>query len=167
MGILADRLDGLRIETSSPDGLVTGTFRLEHGVSIQFRDNAYRHYRERGLEHQLSALAARWWRDYLRARDTAVAEASIRPVDDDEPWDANSRRFRAERDASGFQGMSARGYVYVQSTGLLRWQIIIRDGALSALDEDGFADELRSGYAAMMTDYRVKLMRLRDKHYPR
>lgn len=168
MGILADRLDSMRIETSSPDGQVVGVFRPRAmEVSVQFRGGSYRHYREPGLGYQLSALATRWWTEFERDQDAAVAEATGRPVVKSEPWDANQRRFRAEKAETVFEGMSARAYVFVQCTGLRRWQVVVRDGALSALDEHEFAAEVASGYAAMMRDCRSKTAQLHKKHYAR
>ncbi|ADD39829.1 hypothetical protein [Stackebrandtia nassauensis] len=167
MGILAERLDSLSIETSSPDGQITGVFRPTSALSVHFRDGGYRGYTERGLERQLAALVASAWARYWRARQAAVAEATGEPAVPHQPWDTAGRRYRAERDRTRCEGMSAGHRVHVSHTGLRDWNVVVRDGTLSTLDEFGFAAELESGFTAAMRDHRHKLMMLRDKHLPR
>lgn len=167
MGIVGDRLDNLRVETSSPDGQVTGVLRPPSELAIAFSYDRYRHYTERDLEHQLSVLVEQLWTEYREARLAAVVEATGRSAGEDTPWDANSRRYRAERDESRYEGMSNGRSVFVRSTGLLRWRFVIRDGALHALGEAALAADVASGYAALMRDCHQKLNRLRDKHFPR
>lgn len=167
MGILAERLDSLRIEATSPDGQITSTFTPIAEVGISFHGNGYRNYTERGLEHQLSAMADRWWIQYRDARRAAVAEATGQPALEQDRWEANARRFHTDREALTGEGMSPRHAVFVTGTGLKRWNVVIRDGALAALDEAEFAAELAVAYSASVRDFQLKLNRLRDKHYPR
>lgn len=166
MGIVADRLASTRIELSTPDGLVTGVLRSLDDVSFEFRDGSLRHYNERGLERQLSSLLARLCTDYRRARFAAVAEATGRPAEPFTPWRANGRRYEAEREETVAEGMSTGHRVFVSTTGLRRWNVVIRDGSLSSVDEVAFAAEVGSGYAAMVLDWRRKLRLLRAKHFP-
>ncbi|MGH8877617.1 MAG: hypothetical protein ACRD0P_09785 [Stackebrandtia sp.] len=166
MGLMAERLDALVASASSPDGRIEGSYGSAAGASIRFLGSSYRHYTERGLEHQLSRLAILIWTAYQRGYDTTVAEVSGHPVSrSTETWDANRRRFREEQAATVAEGMSDGGLVYFQNTGMLDWHIIIRDGTLSKLDENEFVDELLSGYAALSRDYRRKMTELRTKHY--
>lgn len=166
MGILADRLADMCVESSSPDGQITSEFRPPANVRIQFQGNTYHHYRERTLERQLSDLMGRWWTAYLTARAAAVAEATGLPAGDDEPWDSRERRLLTEREQTDFEGMSERQNIFVRSTGLRQWQVIVRDGCLATLDESEFGAELSSGFGAMMRDYHAKSALLRDKYLP-
>lgn len=167
MGIVADRLAAMRIELSSPDGTLTGILRSSDDLTFEFGEGALRHYTERGLEHQLSVLFGRLWAAYRQARLAAVAEATGRPAEPFKPWRANGRRYETEREETVAQGMSTGNHVFVSSTGLRRWHIVVRDGSLSAMDEADFAAEVNSGYAAMMNDWHQKLHQLRAKHFPR
>lgn len=167
MGIIADRMAALRIETSSPDGQIDSVFTPIAQVSISFRGNGYRNYTERGLEHQLSALATRWWVGYREARDDVMTEVTgVRPVRE-EIADARSRRFRAERDSTDCEGMSPRALIHVSGTGLHTWRVVLRDGVLASLDETEFADELAAAYRAAIRDFGLKLNRMQDKYFPR
>lgn len=167
MGIFAERLDNLSIETSSPDGRITSVFTPIAQVDVSFRDDGYRGYTERGLERQLSAMADRWWIQYRDARHAAIAEATGQPAVELDRWKTNARRFHAEREATVCEGMSPRHAVFVSGTGLKRWNVVIRDGALAALDEAEFAAELAIAYSEAVRDFQRKLNLLRDKHYPR
>lgn len=158
MGTVGDRLDRVRIETTSPDGQITGTLRPPAGMTIAFSYDRYRHYTERELEQQLTALVELLWSDYRDARQAAAAKAG------DEPEDAESRRYHDERDETDFEGMSNGHNVYISGTGLLTWHVVIRDGSLTTLDESAFTTEFASAYSAVMRDCRAKLNRLRDKH---
>ncbi|MGH8879036.1 MAG: hypothetical protein ACRD0P_17125 [Stackebrandtia sp.] len=166
MGIMADRLDAMVINVSSPDGQVHGELRDRDAITVSFQDNSYRHYTERGMEHQLSRLAVLLWTGYQRGYDAALTEATGQPVTrSTETWDANRRRFRDEQAKTVAKGMSKEGYIYVETTGMLSWQIVIRDGTLKKLDETQFAEELIGAYHAMSAEYRAKLSRLRAKHF--
>lgn len=167
MGILADRLESMCVESSSPDGQITGEFRPPGNVWVCFKEDTYHHYRERTLERQLSDLMGRWWASYLQARSVAVAEATGQPAIDYEPWNSRERKLLAEREQTVFEGMSERQTVFVRSTGLRQWQVVVRDGCLNTLDETEFGAELSSGFGAMMRDYHGKSAQLRDKYLPR
>lgn len=165
MGILAERLDAMTISISTQDGLIEGVYRPHgDGARIRFRGNGYHHYNERGLEHQLSGLVSTWWTEYERRYDDALAEALGRPVEKKEHWDVTQRRYLAEQAETVFSGMSAHEYIYFQNTGLRDWMVVIRDGALAALDEFEFAAEVASGHAAMMADFLSTKSKLIAKH---
>ncbi|HZE37754.1 MAG TPA: hypothetical protein VE172_02995 [Stackebrandtia sp.] len=165
---MADRLDSMVVKVSSPDGLITGEYRPNQGgVVVDFAGDGFRRYRERGLERQLAAVAQRFWRGYRTAYDRALAEATGRPTTHGEYWEADRRRYWAERDATSYEGMSAGECVYFHSVGLRDFNVVIRDGWLAGSTKERFAREVATGFSAMMSDYRTKLARLRDKHYGR
>ena len=166
MGIMADRLNSMVVNAASPDGMVGGAYRPTAGeVTVRFTGDGFRRYEERGLERQLAALAQRWWKGYERGYDLALAEATGRPVEHAEPWDARQRRFREEKSETASEGMSVNESVYFHSVGLRDFKVVIRDGALEQSDEETFAKEIATGYAAMMADYRSKFAQLREKHF--
>jgi len=168
MGIMADRLAALVVKATSPDGQIEGELRDNDALRLSFRPGAYRHYTEDGLGRQLSRLALRMWTGYQRAYDEAVAEATGRPVERSvEEWDANRRRFRKAQAETKCTGFSTDGWVYAETTGMVSWTFVVRNGALSSLSEDEFVDQALSAYFAMNGDYRAKMRELRAEHYGR
>lgn len=167
MGTVREKLAGTRIELSTPDGSVTGALRTIDDLAIEVRDGGLRHYSERGLENQLSALIERLWTDYRRSRLAVVAEANGRSAGPLKPWRAEFHQYHTERYETFAEGMSLGQRVFVSGTGLRRCSIVIRDGSLSEMDETVFADEVTSGYAAMMRDWNRKLCLLRARHFRR
>lgn len=166
MGIMADRLAAMVVKATSPDGQIEGELRDNDALSLRFLGNTYRHYTEDGLGRQLSRLALRMWTGYQRGYDEAIAAATGRPVERSmETWDANRRRFREAQATTKCTGFSTEGWVYAETTGMVSWAFVVRDGALTKLDEPGFVDEALSAYYVMNSDYRAKMRALRAEHY--
>lgn len=166
MGIMADRLDSLVITATSPDERFQAVYSEKDGLELRFRDGAYRHYTERGLERQLGQVANRLWTGYERGYYAALSDALGEPAERPRTFaDAGQRRFTAERDETLIEGMSTGGYVYVCHTGCRNWCVVIRDGALAALDETGFSAEADSARHRMDRDCDIKTARLRVKHF--
>lgn len=166
MGIMADRLNSMVIRVSSPDGQIEGVLRDRDAVSVTFRGDTYRHYQERTLEYQMSRLATLLWTGYQRNYNAAISEVMGYPVKEERHlWDANRRRFRDEQSRTVAEGMSPGKCVYIQNTGMLSWQFVIRDGTLTEIDDQEFAAECLAAFHSLMADYRVKMARLRAEHY--
>lgn len=166
MGILADRLDSMVVTVSSPDGRVVGELRKRGELDVSFLGNGCRQYTERGLEHQLNRLLDSLWAEHRRGFDAALAEALGRPVEKPrEPWDANQRRFEADQAETAAEGMSERACIFMKTTAMVSWDVVIRDGTLTELDDAEFVEELLSANRALHTDYHTKMARLRVKHY--
>lgn len=169
MGVFADRLAAMELRDSSPDGFIDGTLTKAGGVRLSFRDRTYGHYTERGLESQLSGLYTRLREKYLRYRAEALTAATGQPVDvflrPGRDPDARGHRLHTEHAETVFKGMSPRALVYVESIGLTRWRVVIRDGALAATEEAEFCQETTDAYKAVLADERTTMSALREKHY--
>lgn len=166
MSVMSQRLDTLLVRADAPDGQVTGTLRPDFTADLEFRGTAYRNYTERGLEHQLSRLIDALWTGYQRGYDLAAAEVTGKPGGDvEEPWDARARRFNAEQARIRAKGMSGGRMVYLEGTGMAHWRVAVRDGALSQLDEAGFAAEFRHAWRHLIAEHRVQVRALKDEHY--
>lgn len=166
MGVMADQLANMRRTVSSPDGQLTAELRGNRLAGLTFQGNTYRYYTERTLERQLSRLALRLWTSYQRGYDEAITAATGEPVDrDTRTWDARRRRFRQAQAAAVSRGMSPNEWIYVETTGMVTWHVVIRDGALTALDEAAFVTEVFGAYRAMTDDYRAQVRQLRADHY--
>lgn len=166
MGRVADRLANMVVTASSPDGQIEGELRDNDALSLSFRGDAYRHYTEDNLGRQLSRLALRMWTGYQRGYDYAVSEGTGQPVKRTrETWDANRRRYREAQAETTSSGFSASGWVYAETTGMVSWTFVVRDGALATLDESGFVAEVLNAFHALNRDYRSKMRELRAEHY--
>lgn len=166
MGIMADRLNKMVVTVSSPDGQIEGVLRDRDAVSVEFRVGTYRRYQERTLEYQLARLATLLWTGYQRGYNDAVAAATGRPVQDGRHlWDARRRAFRDAQAATVAEGMSVGERVFITNTGMLSWQVVIKDGTIAAVDEKEFAVECVSAFDRLMMDYRHKMALLRAEHY--
>lgn len=166
MGVVAERLAKMVVTVSSPDGQIEGELRDNDALSLSFRGDAYRHYTEENLGRQLSRLALRMWTGYQRGYDYAVSEGTGQPVErSQETWDANRRRFREAQANTTSSGFSVNGWVYAETTGMVSWTFVVRDGALATLDESGFVAEALSAFHALNHDYRNKMSDLRAEHY--
>lgn len=165
MGVLADLLDALVVTVSSPDGQITAVLRNRRELDVSFVDGGYRKYTERSLEHQLSRLLVSLWNEHRRGCDAALAEALGHPVEKPrESWDTNERRFKAERVETVAEGMSRQKCIFMRTTALMSWDVVVRDGTLIKLDEAEFTADLLSAYRVLYPNYHAKLAELRAKH---
>lgn len=169
MGVFADRIATMTLRQSTPDGFIEGTLTKAEGLSVAFTERTYGHYTERGLESQLNTLCAQLRAEYQRYTAEALAAATGRPVDlyarPGRDPDARGHRLELERAATVLKGMSSRAMVYIEATGMERWRVLVRDGALDALTEAEFTRELAEAYQAVLDDDEETMHALRDKHY--
>ncbi|MEU4690013.1 hypothetical protein [Actinoplanes sp. NPDC023714] len=167
MGELADRVDTMHIAVSTPDGGITAELYGRDGLSLTFRDGAYRQFTdETELERRLEALAGRLWvartREYWRIYgDVTGTDAA----GDDPPAGERDRQWRAERDELVVYGSSAYGDVTIRSVGMRGWEVGIRPGTLRALDEWQFAAAAGEAAGELIRDQYAKLVALSSKHY--
>src|SRR5262245_1856836 len=85
MGVLSDRLDHMRVQASSPDGMVTGELRDRTQVYLSFARGNYRCYDATTLEQQLIGLGRRLWAGRMREYYAAVSEAFGETVTKESP----------------------------------------------------------------------------------
>lgn len=168
MGIVADWRNNLGIDVASPDGQIRGRMANEEHPTIAFHDNAYRHYHERSLEHQLSRLCTLMWTAYQRGYNEAISRVTGLPAKENRPRpDARRLRFYAARDAIRARGMSAGSYSYVECTGLRSWHVVVKDHTIANLCEDDFIADAMTAYDAMLRDFRSKVTAVRIEHLER
>lgn len=100
MGGITEQVDALVLTETTPDGLVDGVHTGVDGVTLSFRQGHYRHYTERTLEPQLTALFTRLTAAYRRAHAEILARATGREaryfLEPPRDPDARTNRLRAE-----------------------------------------------------------------------
>jgi hypothetical protein len=168
MGVLAERLAGMRVRASLPNGGVSGEFSAERGVDISFSWGTYRTLDERELERRLASLAKLLRVAQAREYYAAVSEAFGRTVTKElpplTPRDVAYDKARAELVAEGW---SADGRVGVAVRGMAAWTVRIAGGTLRALDEREFAERFRQAGAELLRDQAAKIQALKDQIYRR
>src|SRR5215475_3896211 len=151
MGVLADRLDDMQVQATSPDGHISGLLRNRSEVFIAFRPGSYVQYDEHRLQEQLGALARLLWAGRTREYYAAISE--------------RDRAYRSARDELVAEGMSADGLVYIGVRGMRTWAVRIADGALRSLREQDFTERAYEASHAMILDQFAKIRQLKDYCY--
>ncbi|HEY9474547.1 MAG TPA: hypothetical protein VIS06_11950 [Mycobacteriales bacterium] len=166
MGVLSDRLDGMRVRASSPDGMIVGELRNRTEVYLSFVDGTYRRYGKQALEDQLAGLARRLWAGRMREYYAAVSAAFGETIRGESP--ATGQRdvaYYAARDDLVAEGRSADGRVYVATQGMRNWTVRIADGTLRALTEEEFAVRVREAAGELIRDQLGKIRELKQQFY--
>lgn len=166
MGVLSDRLDRMRVQASSPDGMVTGELRNRTQVYLFFTSGNYRDYDEATLEHQLVGLARRLWAGRMKEYYAAVSEAFGETVTKESPLvSPRDVAFHEARDELVAEGRSADGRIHIAVRGMRSWTVQIKDGTLRALAEEEFAARVREAASALISDQFAKVRALKLKIY--
>lgn len=169
MGQVAERLDSMTIRAQSPDGNVTLTLHKRTQVELSFREYSYEEYDESRLGRQLEA-AARGLTDACRqARRAVVAEANGQEQLPEavSHWNAQRRRFQAERDELAVAGFSRDGRIEITTVGLHEWYVSIESGALDDLSESAFVAMADSAVADLLDVHHLQMYELKTKIYGR
>src|SRR5215475_2811586 len=166
MGVLADRLDDMQVQATSPDGHISGLLRNRSEVFIAFRPGSYVQYDEHRLQEQLSALARLLWAGRTREYYAALSEAFGDAITAESPAiSERDRAYRSARDELVAEGMSADGLVYIGVRGMRTWAVRIADGALGSLREEEFTERVYEASHAMILDQFAKIRQLKDYCY--
>jgi hypothetical protein len=131
MGIIADRLDGLRVRASVADGGISGELRGRTTVEVACAPWVYRTLDERSLERHLAALAKLLWAARMRNYFAAVSDAFGETVTREPP--ALGRRdveYVEARDRIVARGTSLDGRVAIEVLGMREWRVSVADGTL-------------------------------------
>lgn len=163
---IAEKLDGLTIQSSSPDGRIRAVLTGRTNLKLEFWPGGYGEYTERDLEHQLSRLATLTWTGYRRGYTEIVTAAGLEVVlEPGDEWNSRDRRYQEERLEVEGRGESARGSVRTRTLALLRWQFKIKDGTLRAVPEAAFVREALGAVGLAIKDYRSQSTRLRQEYF--
>lgn len=166
MGILADRMDALRVRVSSPDGKMTAELSGRSRIDLTLSRDAYLRYSEATLETQLIAMARLLWAGRTREYFAALSEALGQTVTREErPIGRQDIAFHEGRDALTAQGRSTDGRVRVQVRGMRDWDVRILPGTVRSLREPEFADRVREAAHDLIQDQFRQVGRLRQEVY--
>lgn len=163
---IAEKLDGLTIRASSPDGNIRSVLEGRTKLRLEFRPDGYRAYTERELEHQLSRLATLTWTSYRRGYTEIVTSAGLEVVfEPGDEWNSHDREYQKVRLEVEGRGESGDGTVRTRTQALLRWQFKIKDGTVKRLPEADFTRETLSAVRLAIKDYQSQSAELRQKYF--
>lgn len=168
MGELADRLDRVVVEETSPDGGIVATQIHRNQITLQFRRGAYRRYNEAALENQLAALARAVRINCQRSfyeTISAVTGQSMTVGEAERDLDGPDRRFREAQRALRVAATSPGGWITAETQGLDNWRVHIKRGALRALAEEEFVAEATAGLRDLLRAHRDRDRELRDEFF--
>lgn len=166
MGELADRLDRVIVQETSPDGRITATQAHQNQITLQFLPGAYWRYDEPMLEDQLTALARAVRSSCRRTFYEAVSEVTGRSTTAEEAereLDGRTRRFHEAQQALQIRAGSPDGWIAAETQGLDRWHIRIKKGALRRLSEERFVAEAMAALGELLAAFRDRDRELRDE----
>lgn len=167
MGELADRLDGMRLRVSTPDGDITADLWERDRLSLAFRKGVYGHlYDEVGLGRRLAVLAQLLWvartREYWRIYRDVTGDDE---VGEDQPAGERDHAWRTERDELVVTGSSLHGHVTVRAVGMRQWEVGIRRGTVQDLDEQQFSTAVGEAAGELIRHQFAEIAALSGKHY--
>jgi hypothetical protein len=168
MGELADRLDRVIVQETSPDGGITATQAHRNQITLQFRPGAYRRYDEPTLAGQLAELARAVRTSCRRSFYETVSEVTGRSItagEAERELDGRDRRFRDAQRALHVGVRSPGGWIIGETQGLDHWRVRIRNGALRTLSEREFVAEATAGLGSLLGAYRDRDRQLRDEFF--
>ena len=166
---LAEKLDGLVVEVSSPDGRIWARVRgMDGSLDVGFHGNgAYRQYSSTGLARQLVQLATATFTGYRRAEQKIVDDeldgSALR--DDGIDFGPQRRRYLAALAQIAVTAASADRTITVATRGMVRWEVTVFPDTVSRLTEQAFLDRLTDTAAEVVQRYRARVALLKDDIY--
>ncbi|MGH3660821.1 MAG: hypothetical protein ACRDT8_23690 [Micromonosporaceae bacterium] len=162
--MFSDLLDGTTITAKSPDGKIECELADGRDVVMDFAPGSYHEYTEREMEHQLARLVTAMWVGHRRGHLAVLSERLGYPVRG-EPTEMGlrEREFANRRAQITAEGRSASGRIVLSTTGMTRWDVRIKPGAIREADEDSFLHDLWSAFLAMMREHQRRVAMLQDE----
>ncbi|MFI5959734.1 hypothetical protein [Cryptosporangium sp. NPDC051539] len=158
MGELADRLDGMTVRVTLPDGSLSAELVGSRAVTVSFPPGEYGRMPEPELARRLAQLArllvARRTPEYFRIQSEVTGETTTK-----EPPAIGRRdqEYAAARDDVVAKGLSVDGRIQVSVRGMREWTVWIRPGTLRSLSEDQFVGAVGEAAGDLIADQRDRI----------
>jgi hypothetical protein len=166
MGVLADRLDSMRVRATARGGWITAELHHRTEIRLTFGAGSYRRYSEQLLEQDLTSLARALWAGRMKAYYQAVSEAFEEPVSGERrPVTPRDVEYRNARDDLVARGESADGRIVISVRGMRNWVVRIAPGTLRTLTEDEFAEATGAAGEALVRDQFARIRALKNRIY--
>lgn len=159
-------LEGISARTVSEDQSVSLTLSSGSRLELWIHPAAYRQYQEEILDSVLTVAMTEVWAEYRRRYFQTVSRAiGVTVRENQHEGGMAMREFRRNWRALGVDGTTPSQRIRIQSEGLTRWRIRIRQGTLRALPCEEFVAEFTTAFQALIADYHEKLTALKDQHF--
>lgn len=162
MGVLADRLDRMRVSVTAPGRGFRAELTGRSEVRLSFARGYYRACTESELERQLTAVARLLYAERTRQYHAALRIAFRSPSIGDRPARVpRDLAYREARDQLVAEGRSPTGRVAVAVVGMREWRVAIAPRTIRDLDEGAFAEEVRAAASELIRDQFCKIIVLK------
>lgn len=166
MGILADRLDSMRVRVAVPGGDVQALLSGRTSVTLSFADGYYARSTEQDLQHKLAALAQLLWVGRTREYNNALQEAFSNPtLNGPARIGARDIAFAEARAQLVATGASDDGRIRLTVQGMRHWTVRVAPGTIRALEEDEFIAGVRAAAARLIQDQLDQMALLKARSY--
>lgn len=156
LSVVSDKLDGMIVRATSPDGGVTLLVTGAGDVIIEFSPGWYRQYYGPDLERQLARSARLGWAGYQRGHKAVIDSVAGQELLNDD-HDGPHRRVDELKRQVVVTASSANGSVWVRSVGLADWQFHVPTHPARTMKERELATALGSVLRDIVVDYRRKI----------
>jgi hypothetical protein len=166
MGVLADRLDNMRVRVSIPGGEISAELYGRSEIRLEFEQGYYySRTDERELEHKLAILCRLLWVARTREYDAIVRSEGGEPIPRDLATHPLDLKYHERLDELVAEGSSVDERIRVSVRGLREWTVKIKEGALRALHEGEFIGRAADAADALIRDQLDKVRQLRQQVY--
>lgn len=166
MGVVAEKLAGLTVSESSPDGNIAVRTKAGQLQEISFRPGTYEHYTEAGLAHQLARTATLLYLGHERGVQRIMEDAGLhRAADPSQARDETQRRYLEQLRVLSVAGAGPRECVTFEIAGMARWQCRIAGGTLQRLPEREFVAEVAAAAGDLLRKNRFEKALLKNEFF--
>jgi len=165
MGI-SERVDGMVVRATSPNGSITATVRGMDAIEVSFAPGFYQRASEQEMETQLAQVARLLWANRMREYQAILDDESGGGLIVDAPGaDRLDDQFYEQRENLVAEGRSADGRVRVTVRGMRDWSVHISPGAIDQMREQEMLSAAVQAAEALIRDQMVKLNELKFAIY--
>lgn len=168
MGEIAERMERMTVEVTSPDGRIKARLAGGSRLTVRFQPDCYPRYRGPELAEQLARLGNLLWtghrQGYLRVMHEVAGTdlAEDRPEDE---WDAERRRYKLAQREIVADAVSPQGCLRMRAKCLVDWRVAIKDERRERLCEDEFRTEVVETMTQVHVDHTLHTHELLKEHF--
>jgi hypothetical protein len=164
VGEVAERLAGLTVTRTSPDGNISARIQNGQLVELELRLGSYERYAERDLAHQLARTATLLYIGHEQEKRRLVEAAGLhQPTDPAQARDEAQRRFLEAVRAITVTATGPRGIVTFDIHGMADWHCWIQPGSLQWISQQDFVAEVSAAAADLLGQSRFEKILLKNE----
>jgi hypothetical protein len=164
VGEVAERLAGLTVACTSPDGNISARIQNGQLVELAFRPGSYERYTEPDLAHQLARTATLLYIGHEREKQRVIAAAGLhRPTDPAQARDDAQRRFLRAVQNISVAGTGPGELVSFEIHGMANWACRIAPGTLRWIPEPELIAEVGAAAAELLRQSRFEKILLKNE----